>query len=455
MSRKLAVLIAIIAVAVVAGALYYALVILPATRGVKLVVVTRLSREEADAIREAFLKSDIAREYGVVDIEFRKLDMALWKDLAVSGEVDAFFVGEIPVYSYLCEKGALRPMDLSELLSIAGEVSDEFKGFDSEGRLCWIGVGVAVYGYIVHNGFVDRHGIAVPEQWIDVLRPEFGRAVLAGEPPISFPLPSKSGTAKTIIHGVLQKYGWSRGWQVLTVLGALSRFVDSSERARDEATEGIVALAPAYIGYGVYAEKVSGGTAKFIIPRGEGILYISPAAIARETKHPREAQAFILWLLSDEGQRKIAELFYYIPVRRVSGVEFVMKYYEALMENAYEYDRNLAKKVESAVIAYFEAAIADPDVHQVLSAIWMKALDKYFKGELGSEELSKLIEELGSPLSVRDPKTNEVVEFTIEYATEVSKAISEDPAFKDMFANAVKVAALERYNSVLAELEKG
>ena len=455
MSKRIIVFL-VLALMLISTATTYYYIYLPSIRkAVKLVVATRLSKEEAEAIRSVFLSSQICKEYGITDIEFRKIDMALWKDMALSGEIDAFFVGEIPVYNYLLQENALKKIDLEELKTLADQVDDKFKGYGKSGDLYWIGIGVAVYGFILNENFIDEYNITIPSSWENITDPNFGKSILAGEKPISFPLPSKSGTAKTILHAILQKYGWEKGWETLTILGSLSRFVDSSERARDEAAEGIVALAPAYIGYGIYAENVSRGAAKFIIPQSEGILYISPAAVAFNSPHPREAQAFIFWLLSDDGQREIAKLFYYIPVRKVSGVEFVRKYYEDLIKNAYEYNRTLAERVESAMITYFEAAIADPDAHEMISEIWEKILKEYSRGRMSLDELNYLKVLMGKPLKINDPETGEQNYFTIQFAIKLSEDISKNPTLKDALYNEIKEAALQRYTSILKELGTG
>jgi hypothetical protein len=70
-------------------------------REVKLVVITRLAPEEGNALRERFLKSELASRAGIVDVEFRKEDVGKWRSFVESGAVDIFFVGamlSIPLY---------------------------------------------------------------------------------------------------------------------------------------------------------------------------------------------------------------------------------------------------------------------------------------------------------------------------------------------------------------------
>ena len=54
-------------------------------REVKLVVITRLAPEEGNALRERFLKSELASRAGIVDVEFRKEDVGKWRSFVESG----------------------------------------------------------------------------------------------------------------------------------------------------------------------------------------------------------------------------------------------------------------------------------------------------------------------------------------------------------------------------------
>lgn len=450
MSKK-AIVLVLVAVIVAAVSTYLVSTLYTHTR-TKLIIITRLSPEESEAIRSAFLASDIAKEYNIIDVEFRKLDYALWRDLATSGDVDLFLIGEVPIYSSMCEEGLFRAIDMKEIIEITSKLDPSLIGKDKNGNICWLAIGRAIYGYILNRDFIKQYNLLEPRRWIDISNPKFAMSILKDAPPISFPLPSKSGTAKTIIHAILQKYGWEYGWEILTSIGALSRIVDSSEKARDEAAEGIVALAPAYIGYGILAENISKGKAIFIVPEGEGIMYISPVAIAKNSKHPREAQAFILWLLSDEGQRTIAKLFYYIPVRPIESVKWAKRFYEAVEKLTFNYDRELAKTIDFSVIYYFEAAIADPDCNAKLKEIWRILLEKISRNEINEQEFENYIKKISAPLTIIDPITGKLVLFTINYAKSINENIMKDPALRDKFIINVKSAAIERYDKILEEL---
>jgi len=443
--RPLPIAAAVVVVVAVVAAAY--LVYTPTQRpAVRLVVASRLSAEEADAVRAAFLASDIARRYNIVDVEIKKLDYSLWRDLSLRGEVDLLLVGEPSIFNSLCEDGALRYLDSKELVELARKLHPEFVGYSKGGSVCWLGIGLGVYGFIVNKDFLNRHNLREPASWADLTNPTYARPLDEGRYIVSFPLPSKSGTARTTVMGVLQRYGWSRGWQLLTAIGAISSFVTSSERARDDATAGVVAVAPAYIGYGLQAERASGGRAVFVTPDGETILYVSPVAVAAGTRYPAEAQAFITWFLSSEGQRLVVERFGYLPAVEVPGLEAMAGRTREAISKAMRYDTGFESRVREAVVTYFEASISDPDVQKLLTEVYSRVCRAY------PGDLARWLERLGSPLVIRDPLTGGYTEFTEDYAAQVSSAIREGSVSRDSLYQSIKEAALARLQQLLKEL---
>jgi hypothetical protein len=201
----------VVAVAVVLGVVLY-IAFRPVERQpVKLVVASRLSAEEAEAIRSAFLASDIAKGFNIIDVEIKKVDYSLWRDLGIRGDADLFLVGEASIFNTLCEEGAFRVIDMPELLEAVKELPQSFVGRFSNGSVCWIGIGLGVYGFIVNRDFMQRYGLAEPSSWSMLADPSYAKVLADGRYLVSFPLTSKSGTARTTIIAILQRYGWERG----------------------------------------------------------------------------------------------------------------------------------------------------------------------------------------------------------------------------------------------------
>lgn len=416
---------------------------------VRLTVVTRLAPEEGEALRSRFLASSIAREYSIVDVTFLKEDVSKWPLYAEEGRADLFLIGGYAVYKDLCDKGYFKPIADPEVLRLAESIGAQVYR-DSLGRVCFIAVSRTIFSYTVNTEFLSKYNLGAPTSWGDLLNPIYAKPLLVGESLVSFPKPSKSTTAARTIQLILQKYGWSEGWALLTVIGANSYIVESSEKARDDVALGVSGLAPTVLVYGIRAEEASGGKARFVAARGEVLPDVSPVAIAKNTGNERAALAFIKWLLSPEGQRALAELFYYLPYVKPEGT-ILERLYEEVKPNIFNYDPEDAARWERAAIYYFEAAIADPDANTLLKRIWAKVVELHSKRLMGDGEVRELALRLGSPLTISIDGS--IVTFTKEYAIEINKRVAEDAVFRSMFMKAVKEAALERYEGILAELE--
>jgi ABC-type Fe3+ transport system substrate-binding protein len=414
---------------------------------VKLVVITRLAPEEGSALRERFLRSDIASKAGIVDVEFRKEDIGKWRSFVESGGVDVFFVGGYAVYSSLCREGYLEPIINQEIISRASSIGASLYK-DDKGNICFLSVSRTIFSFTVNNEYLSRYSLPKPRSWEDLASPSFSASLLKGDPAISFPAPSKSTTAARTLQLILQKYGWDRGWEILTIIGANSKIVESSERARDDVATGVSGAAPTVLVYGLRAVNASGGKAEFIVAEKGLLPDISPVAIAKNSKNKEAAEAFILWLLSDDGQRSLAELFYYLPYQLPRGTA-LEDIYRRAEGNIYPYDPEEGSRWEFSAIYYFEASIADPDANNMLKKIWGKAISLYQGGKMSAKDLEDLVHRIGSPLEIEFNGTKSV--FTKDYASRINSLLT-NPAYVDAFKSAVKKAAMARYSSVLSSL---
>ncbi|MEM2207415.1 MAG: ABC transporter substrate-binding protein [Sulfolobales archaeon] len=416
---------------------------------VVLIVVTRLAPDEGEALRRIFLNSSVAREHNIKDVMFLKEDVSKWPIFAEEGKADLFFIGGYSLYKDLCDKGYLRPISDVELNEIILSLSADSYRLPN-GSVCFVAVARTVFSYTVNIDFLGKYGLEPPRTWGDLLLPKYSTPILYGESIASFPKPTKSTTSARTVQMILQKYGWENGWVLLTIIGANSYIVESSERARDDVALGISGLAPTVLVYGIRAEELSSGKAMFYPALGEVLPDLSPVAVAKKSQNEREAVAFIKWLLSVEGQRALAELFYYLPYVKPEGTP-LERLYEVLSINTFSYDPEDAALWERSAVYYFEAAIADPDTNTLLKKVWSLAIDLYIKGTLSGAELLEIAHKLGSPLTISIKGEPRV--FSKSLATELNKLVAEDSAFRSEFYDSVKAAALARYSAILSELQ--
>lgn len=91
----------------------------------------------------------------------------------------------------------------------AGMVPNQFK--DKDGY--WTGVSLVTVSFIVNKEVLKEKNLSLPGTWQDLLQPGFKNEILMSNPSIS-------GTAYTILTGILQTMGKEKGWAYLDKLNA-------------------------------------------------------------------------------------------------------------------------------------------------------------------------------------------------------------------------------------------
>ena len=113
--------------------------------------------------------------------------------------------------------------------------------------------------------------------------------------------PSISGTAYTIIAGLLQIMGEEKGWAFLKELN--KNIIYYAERGSEPPMkaalgEVMVGLAP---GTGIEL-KQEGYPIVSVFPKDSTFWWPSPVAILKGTTNPEGAKIFVNWCLSERGQ---------------------------------------------------------------------------------------------------------------------------------------------------------
>lgn len=145
----------------------------------------------------------------------------------------------------------------------------------------------------------------VPTSWADLVQADYKGLV-------AMPSPLYSGAA--MIHMTTLTEDPALGWAYYEGLAA-------NEARADGGNGGVFkAVAAGEKPYGVLVDymalraKAKGSPIDFVFP-SEGVTYVTePVAIMAETKHPEQAQKFVDFVISEEGQKLVADMGY-IPAR--------------------------------------------------------------------------------------------------------------------------------------------
>jgi ABC-type Fe3+ transport system substrate-binding protein len=157
------------------------------------------------------------------------------------------------------------------------------------------GFAASGYGIMYNTRYLRANNIPAPKEWDDLKKPVyFGHVGISA--------PSRSGTTHLTVETILQGEGWDKGWATLLEIGGnLAQVSDRSFGVPDAVNSGQYGLGIVIDFFGLSA-KASGFPVEFVYPTVTAIVPANVGIIAN-TKNPQAAEAFVEFLLSDEGQQ--------------------------------------------------------------------------------------------------------------------------------------------------------
>jgi ABC-type Fe3+ transport system substrate-binding protein len=211
--------------------------------------------------------------------------------------IDMVWGGGLETYLELASRNLLRSYQLPDPLLRA--IPPDYGGipfYDAKYR--WYATVLTGFGIIYNRRVLDLQELPTPQTWTDLADPAFLSWVGSADP-------RQSGTAHMAFEIILQAYGWERGWEVITALGAnINSFTRlASDVPRDTAL-GEIAAGFCIDNY-AYAQMalVGRGILGYVMPEGLTIINPDGIAILRGAPNLRAAQMFIEFVMSQPGQR--------------------------------------------------------------------------------------------------------------------------------------------------------
>jgi len=211
--------------------------------------------------------------------------------------IDLFFGGGTDPYMELKKLGLLEPYRVPD--EILREVAPTIGGvplYDSD--YTWYAATMAGFGIIYNKVVLKRLGLPEPKTWEDLARPEVFTWVGSADP-------RKSGSVHMAYEIILQAYGWERGWQIITALGANVRgFSAGAGQTPKDVAVGEVAYGLA-IDFYAWAQVREAGEEMigFVMPADVTVVNGDAIAILKGASNRAIAERFIRFVLSEEGQK--------------------------------------------------------------------------------------------------------------------------------------------------------
>ena len=210
--------------------------------------------------------------------------------------IDVVFGGGTDVMIELSRSGVLKPVTLAP--QIINRIPPTVAGVPLYSpQREWYIAAISLFGIIENTVAAGKMGLPSPTSWNDLGKPEYFDLVATADP-------SKSGSMHAMFEVILQGYGWSEGWKLITRIAANSRTISNhaSQVGKDVATgESIFGIA-----IDTYAGDVIrqvGARVKFISPSDYSAITGDGIALIQGAPHPDLGKRFIEFVLSEAGQK--------------------------------------------------------------------------------------------------------------------------------------------------------
>ena len=376
-----------------------ALALAPLARAEDIVVVTSFPPSFFEPYKSAFEAQSPGNTVSFVQ---RNTNSAV-RFILERGDVpaDVFWASAVDAFEVLRSDGQLRSG-----MPIAEDAPAMVSGFpvnDPGGH--YSGFALSGYGFVYNPDYLAAYGLPVPVNWSDLTLP-----VYSGH--IGITSPSRSGTTHLVVEAILQKYGWTDGWALLSQLGGnLSTITARSFGVASGVAQGrfgigitvdFLATAPDYLP----------GTTVFAMPP-ETLFVPASIAVLTRTAKPDLAEQFVEFVLSEPGQALLLDpAINRIPVSSPHA-EAALARYPGLLDQpgllgTSPFDAGLsARRYELLNVLFDEFIVRN---RATLARLWRQVSAQRARGSAAeTEQLAQAIALLSAPPMALDEAGDESV----------------------------------------------
>jgi iron(III) transport system substrate-binding protein len=255
----------------------------------RLVVITSFAKEVTEPYVQAFQK-----KYPGTKVEMQNRDTAAAVTFireSRSSPPDLLWASAPDAFEVLKRDKLLQKYQ-PQAQGIAAKVGT-YPVNDPDGY--FMGFAASGYGMMYNTRYLSANKIPAPKEWDDLKKPVyFGHVGISA--------PSRSGTTHLTVETILQGEGWDKGWGTLLEIGGnLAQVSDRSFGVPDAVNSGQYGIGIVIDFFGL-AAKASGFPVEFVYPTVTTIVPANVGIIAN-AKDQKAAQAFVEFLLSEEGQQ--------------------------------------------------------------------------------------------------------------------------------------------------------
>ena len=335
-------LLAAAAVAIVAGAVH--------AQGIedRLVIITSFSKDVTEPYARAFQKKYPGTK---VEVQNRNTNAAVtFIRETKSSPPDIMWASSPDAFAVLKNDKLLQKYQ-PKAKGVATKVGT-YPVNDPDGY--YVGFAASGYGIMYNTRYLKANKLEAPREWDDLKKP-----IYHGHVGIS--APSRSGTTHLTVETILQGEGWDKGWATMLEIGGnLVQVSDRSFGVPDAVNSGQYGLGIVIDFFGLSA-KASGFPVEFVYPTITSMVPANVGIIAN-ARNQKAAEAFVEFLLSEEGQQilldpKIQRLPVRLDMYKKAPPGYPNPFTDARFAKGVTFDADLSEKRYELLNSLFDRVI--------------------------------------------------------------------------------------------------
>ena len=201
---------------------------------------------------------------------------------------DVWFGGTTDPYNVCAAEGLLMAYEAQNASHLLGNAYRDADGY-------WYGIYKGILGFMVNVDELERMGLEVPQDWADLLKPEYQGLIWLSNY-------NTAGTAKLVINTMIQKYGHDEGIQYLVDLDKnVQVYTKSGSGPSKNVGTGECVIGIGFLHDGITQIVDNGyGNIQLVIPSTGTSYEIGATAIFEGCAHPNAAKLWIEFALSPD-----------------------------------------------------------------------------------------------------------------------------------------------------------
>ncbi len=201
---------------------------------------------------------------------------------------DVWFGGTTDPYNVVASEGLLEAVEPENAAHLTSPMYRHPDGY-------WFGIYKGILGFMVNQEELDRMGLEAPQDWADLLKPEYeGKIWLSNY--------NTAGTAKLVINTMIQKYGHDEGIQYLVDLDKnIEVYTKSGSGPSKNVGTGECVIGIGFLHDGITQILDNGyDNISLVIPSTGTSFEIGATAMFKGAAHPNAAKLWLEYALSPE-----------------------------------------------------------------------------------------------------------------------------------------------------------